>query len=68
MSERGDRIAHAIESFVENPVTNLVKGIALLVVLSVQERFAMCNQQALDRPAEPRYPARQAAGDRSKHR
>jgi hypothetical protein len=32
MSDRADRIAHAIQSFVENPVTNLVKGIALLLI------------------------------------
>jgi hypothetical protein len=32
MSARRDRIAHAIESFVENPVTNLVKGLALLFI------------------------------------
>ncbi len=32
MSERGERIAGAIRSFVENPVTNVVKGIALLLI------------------------------------
>ncbi len=32
MKNRRDRIARAIASFVENPVTNLVKGIALLVI------------------------------------
>jgi hypothetical protein len=32
MNDRRDRIARAITSFVENPVTNLVKGIALLVI------------------------------------
>ena len=32
MHDRADRIAHAITSFVENPVTNLVKGIALFMI------------------------------------
>jgi hypothetical protein len=32
MSQRGDKIARAITSFVENPVTNLVKGIMLLSI------------------------------------
>ena len=32
MNGRKDRIARAIASFVENPITNLVKGIALLVI------------------------------------
>jgi hypothetical protein len=32
MGERADRIAHAIKTFVENPVTNLVKGLALLLI------------------------------------
>ena len=32
MSDRSDRIAHAIQTFVEHPITNLVKGIALLVI------------------------------------
>jgi hypothetical protein len=32
MSIRSDRIAHGIKSFVENPVTNLVKGLALLLI------------------------------------
>jgi hypothetical protein len=32
MSDRGDKIARGIKSFVENPVTNLVKGIALLLI------------------------------------
>jgi len=32
MSTRGDTIARGIKSFVENPVTNLVKGIALLLI------------------------------------
>ena|SRR5438045_4461191 len=32
MSNHSDRIARAITRFVENPVTNLVKGIALLVI------------------------------------
>ena len=32
MSDRGDRIANAIKSFVENPVTKLVKGLALLLI------------------------------------
>ena len=29
---RADRVAQGIRSFVENPVTNLVKGIALLTI------------------------------------
>ena len=32
MSSRRDRIAHAIETFVEHPITNLVKGIVLLLI------------------------------------
>jgi hypothetical protein len=32
MSNRRDKIARAITAFVENPVTNLVKGIALLLI------------------------------------
>jgi hypothetical protein len=32
MSDRLDRLARAISSFVENPVTNLVKGIALFLI------------------------------------
>ena len=32
MSARWSRIARAIDSFVENPVTNLVKGVALLFI------------------------------------
>ena len=32
MSDRWDRIARAINSFVENPITNLVKGVALLFI------------------------------------
>jgi hypothetical protein len=32
MGRRGDRIARAINSFVENPVTNLVKGVLLLLI------------------------------------
>jgi hypothetical protein len=32
MSERSDKLARAINSFVENPVTNLVKGVALLLI------------------------------------
>src|SRR3954454_10029776 len=32
MSVRGARLARGIESFVENPVTNLVKGVALLLI------------------------------------
>ena len=32
MSGRGDRIARAIKTFVENPSTNLVKGMALLLI------------------------------------
>jgi hypothetical protein len=32
MSERGDRLARGIRSFVENPVTNLVKGVVLLLI------------------------------------
>ena len=32
MNDRWERIARAITSFVENPVTNLVKGIALLLI------------------------------------
>ena len=32
MNDRWEKIACAITSFVENPVTNLVKGIALLLI------------------------------------
>jgi hypothetical protein len=32
MSDRGVRIARAINSFVENPVTELVKGVLLLLI------------------------------------
>jgi hypothetical protein len=32
MSERGDKLARGIQSFVENPVTNLVKGVVLLLI------------------------------------
>jgi hypothetical protein len=32
MNNRRDKIARAIAAFVENPVTNLVKGIALLLI------------------------------------
>jgi hypothetical protein len=32
MNNRRDKIAHALSAFVENPVTNLVKGIALLLI------------------------------------
>ena len=32
MNDRWEKIARAITSFVENPVTNLVKGIALLLI------------------------------------
>jgi hypothetical protein len=32
MSDRGHRIAEAIKSFVEHPITNLVKGLALLLI------------------------------------
>ena len=32
MDNRWDKIARAITAFVENPVTNLVKGIALLLI------------------------------------
>jgi hypothetical protein len=32
MSDRSDRIAHAIQTFVEHPITNLVKGIVLLLI------------------------------------
>jgi hypothetical protein len=32
MSDRWSRIARAIDSFVENPITNLVKGVALLFI------------------------------------
>ena len=32
MNDRWDRIARAITSFVENPVTNLVKGLVLLMI------------------------------------
>jgi hypothetical protein len=32
MNDRREKIARAITSFVENPVTNLVKGMALLLI------------------------------------
>ena len=32
MTDRWDQISRAISAFVENPVTNLVKGIALLFI------------------------------------
>jgi hypothetical protein len=32
MSDRIEKIAHAIQVFVEHPITNLVKGIMLLVI------------------------------------
>jgi hypothetical protein len=32
MSDRWGKIAQAINSFVENPITNLVKGVALLFI------------------------------------
>ena len=32
MSDRTDRIARAIQAFVEHPITNLVKGIVLLLI------------------------------------
>jgi hypothetical protein len=32
MSERGDKMARGINSFVENPITNLVKGLVLLLI------------------------------------
>ena len=32
MSDRWDRIAQTIRSFVDNPLTNLVKGVALLFI------------------------------------
>jgi hypothetical protein len=32
MSNRLDKLAHAISAFVENPVTNLAKGIVLLLI------------------------------------
>src|SRR5947209_5918305 len=32
MSDRWDRIARKIRSFVDNPLTNLVKGVALLFI------------------------------------
>jgi hypothetical protein len=32
MGNRSDKLARAIHSFVENPVTNLVKGLALLLI------------------------------------
>ena len=32
MNDRWDQIARAITAFVENPVTNLVKGVALLLI------------------------------------
>jgi hypothetical protein len=36
MNSRRDRIARAISSFVENPITNLVKG-SVLVLIGVSE-------------------------------
>ena len=32
MSDRADKIANGIKAFVENPITNLVKGLALVVI------------------------------------
>ena len=32
MNNRWDKVARAISAFVENPVTNLVKGVALLLI------------------------------------
>lgn len=32
MGTRGDRLARGIRSFVEAPITNLVKGVALLLI------------------------------------
>jgi hypothetical protein len=32
MSERGEKIARGIKAFLENPLTNLVKGLALVVI------------------------------------
>jgi hypothetical protein len=32
MNDRRERLARAITAFVENPITNLVKGIALLAI------------------------------------
>jgi hypothetical protein len=32
MNDRWDKIARALTAFVENPVTNLVKGIALVLI------------------------------------
>ncbi len=32
MKNRGQRIARALTAFVENPITNLVKGIVLLLI------------------------------------
>jgi hypothetical protein len=32
MSERWDKLARGINSFVENPVTNLLKGVALVLI------------------------------------
>ena len=32
MSNRGDKIARGIKTFVENPYTNLVKGVALVLI------------------------------------
>jgi hypothetical protein len=32
MSGRADKLGRGIKSFVENPITNLVKGLALLVI------------------------------------
>jgi len=32
MSQLGERVSRGIKSFVENPVTNLVKGVVLLLI------------------------------------
>jgi hypothetical protein len=32
MGERGDKVARGIKAFVENPITNLVKGLALVLI------------------------------------
>jgi hypothetical protein len=32
MSERGNKVARGIKAFVENPITNLVKGVALMLI------------------------------------
>lgn len=36
MNDRWEKIARAMTSFVENPLTNLVKGISLLVIGSTE--------------------------------